>query len=176
MRQDFFTYVPKFKLLIAGNHLPRLGGITDALKRRLVILPFEYRPATPDRELSEKLRAEYPAILAWMIEGAKDWYEVGLSEPERITRASQEYISAQDIFGGWLNETCQIDVSKSSLWTPYSELFTSWKTYAAQQNHPAGSSQEFAEQLARHGVRSDRKKQARGYGGIALLVGNLKVA
>jgi len=176
MRQDFFTFLPKFKLLIAGNHMPRLGGITDALKRRLVILPFEHRPTIPDRDLPEKLRAEYPAILAWMIEGAKDWYAIGLIEPARITRASQEYFSTQDIFGGWLQDSCQIDASKTYYWTSYAELFASWKTYAAQQNHPVGSSQEFAEQLGRHGVRAARKKLARGYGGIALLVDNLKVA
>ena len=44
MRQDFFTYRPQFKLLIAGNHLPRLGAVTHAMIRRIVILPFIPNP------------------------------------------------------------------------------------------------------------------------------------
>ena len=34
MRQDFFTYTPQFKLLIAGNHKPGLRNIDEAIRRR----------------------------------------------------------------------------------------------------------------------------------------------
>ena len=40
MRQDFFTYTPKFKLLISGNHLPKLKNVDEAMRRRLHLLPF----------------------------------------------------------------------------------------------------------------------------------------
>ena len=34
MRQDFFEYVPQFKLLIAGNHKPSLRTVDEAIRRR----------------------------------------------------------------------------------------------------------------------------------------------
>ena len=40
MRQDFFTYTPKFKLMIAGNHKPSLRSVNEAVRRRFHLIPF----------------------------------------------------------------------------------------------------------------------------------------
>ena len=40
MRQDFFEYVPQFKLIIAGNHKPGLRSVDEAMRRRFNLLPF----------------------------------------------------------------------------------------------------------------------------------------
>ncbi len=32
MRQDFFEFMPQFKLLIAGNHKPALRGVDEAIR------------------------------------------------------------------------------------------------------------------------------------------------
>jgi putative DNA primase/helicase len=34
MRQDFFTFTPQFKLIIAGNHKPSLRTVDEAIRRR----------------------------------------------------------------------------------------------------------------------------------------------
>jgi putative DNA primase/helicase len=34
MRQDFFEFVPQFKLMITGNHKPALTGVDEAIRRR----------------------------------------------------------------------------------------------------------------------------------------------
>ncbi len=34
MKQDFFTYAPTFKLMIAGNHKPNLRSVDGAMRRR----------------------------------------------------------------------------------------------------------------------------------------------
>lgn len=41
MRQDFFEFVPQFKLTLVGNHSPRLRNVDDAAKRRFNIIPFD---------------------------------------------------------------------------------------------------------------------------------------
>ena len=47
MRRDFFTYLPKFKLLIVGNHRPVLHNVDDANRRRFNINPiYEQTPCT----------------------------------------------------------------------------------------------------------------------------------
>jgi putative DNA primase/helicase len=40
MRQDFFEYMPQFKLVIAGNHKPSLRSVDEAIRRRFNLLPF----------------------------------------------------------------------------------------------------------------------------------------
>jgi putative DNA primase/helicase len=40
MRQDFFEYIPQFKLWVAGNHKPRLRNVDEAMRRRLHLVPF----------------------------------------------------------------------------------------------------------------------------------------
>ena len=81
MRQDFFTYTPIFKLLIVGNHRPVLRNVDDAARRRFNIIPFTHKPAEPDLSLPEKLKAEWPAILRWAIDGCLDWQGNGLVRP-----------------------------------------------------------------------------------------------
>ena len=60
MRRDFFTYRPRFKLLIAGNELPTLKSPDEAMRRRFRVVPFINRPPKPDRNLAAKLRYELP--------------------------------------------------------------------------------------------------------------------
>ena len=83
MRQDFFDFMPTFKLFIGGNHKPRLSNVDEAMRRRLLLVPFTVqiprgrtRPAP-----AEKLKAEWPAILRWCIEGCLEWQRIGLAPP-----------------------------------------------------------------------------------------------
>jgi putative DNA primase/helicase len=40
MRQDFFEFTPRFKLIIAGNHMPSLHSVDEAIRRRFHLIPF----------------------------------------------------------------------------------------------------------------------------------------
>jgi putative DNA primase/helicase len=40
MRKDEFEFRPNLKLLIIGNHKPRVSNVDDAMKRRLNLLPL----------------------------------------------------------------------------------------------------------------------------------------
>jgi putative DNA primase/helicase len=60
MRQDFFTFVPQFKLTIVGNHQPVLKNVDDAARRRFNIVPFTRKPSHPNPPTREKLRADTP--------------------------------------------------------------------------------------------------------------------
>jgi P4 family phage/plasmid primase-like protien len=66
MHCNFFTYLPAFKLLMAGNHKPSLRSVDEAIRRRFNLIPFTVKipPARRDPMLPEKLKAEWPGILA----------------------------------------------------------------------------------------------------------------
>ena len=90
MRQDFFEYIPQFKLLIAGNHRPSLRSVDEAIRRRFHLIPFKVTipPNERDLDLPEKLKAEGPGILQWTIEGCLLWQERGLNPPEIVRVAT----------------------------------------------------------------------------------------
>ena len=83
-----------------------LTNVDDAAKRRFNIIPFTRKPPRPDRQLEEKLKAEWPGILRWMIEGCLDWQANGLVRPAIVAEATAEYFDDQDTFGQWLEECC----------------------------------------------------------------------
>lgn len=169
MRQDFFTFVPKFKLLIAGNHKPRLRHVDDAMRRRLHLLPFNqmFDASNRDPHLSEKLHKEHGGILNWIIEGALQFDKLGLAPPEVVTAATNEYFESEDFFDQWLCEKC--DIGKEH-WDRPTSLFNSWKDFAREANDDPGNQNSFAEELGRRGYIPG-KSSARGgryWGGLKL--------
>ena len=76
----------------------------DAIRRRLNIVPFVFKPAKPDPELEQKLMAEAAGILRWMIEGCLDWQENGLVRPQSVIDATSTYFEDEDLMKQWLQE------------------------------------------------------------------------
>ena len=110
MRQDFFTYEPKFKLLIAGNHKPRLRNVDVAMRRRLHLLPFTRTFSAKDRDphLADTLRDEHGGILQWIVDGAVAYQQQGLAPPEVVVAATDEYFENEDLFQQWLADCCDL--------------------------------------------------------------------
>jgi putative DNA primase/helicase len=158
MRQDFFTYRPQFKLVIVGNHKPVLKNIDDAARRRFNLLPFDKRPEVPDRQLEEKLKAEWPGILRWAIEGCLDWQANGLIRPPSVLRATTDYFAEQDIFRTWLEDEAIVELSNTHRYEKTKDLLESWHNYAKAAGEEAGSSKTFAENMRRHDLVNAIKK------------------
>ncbi|MHC4215333.1 MAG: DNA primase family protein, partial [Planctomycetota bacterium] len=81
---QWFSFRPKFKLWIYGNHKPRIKGTDEGIWRRIKLLPFTARILDEhiDPYLEEKLMVELPGILNWMIDGLAGWQSNGrLIEP-----------------------------------------------------------------------------------------------
>lgn len=172
MRQDFFTYTPRFTLLFSGNHAPQLGTVDAAISRRVHIVPFTQVPKTVDPELPAKLRAEYPAILAWAIEGARAWSLTGLRAPAAVLGATREYLSDEDALGRFMRERCVIGETLHVLTQP---LYDEWLHWCRDVGEKAGlnwSTKRLAQQLRLRGFGSHRCTTTglRGLSGLTLLV------
>jgi putative DNA primase/helicase len=156
MRCDFFDFVPKFKLWIVGNHKPRLDHVDEAMRRRMLLVPFlvQIPPEKRDPDLMEKLKAEWPAILRWALEGCLEWQRIGLAPPKIVTEATEEYFADQDLTKQWLEDCTQ--AGGPFAFTPIGQLFASWKTWCDGQNIKAGSVNTFSEALADRGFAKKR--------------------
>ena len=169
MRQDYFTYQPSFKLFIAGNHKPGLRNVDEAIRRRFNLIPFDVKiPAEKrDPNLPEKLKAEWPAILKWMIAGCLEWQRVGLAPPKAVTAATEEYFEAEDAFGQWLTECGVVGANQEA---PSAHLFASWSAWAERAGEHVGSQKRFSQSLLARGFTKktggDGKARFMGIGAV----------
>jgi putative DNA primase/helicase len=168
MRQDFFTFMPKFKLFVIGNHKPVLNNVDDAAKRRFNIVPFISKPVTPDRELEAKLIAEAPGILRWMIDGCLDWQQHGLIRPRVVIEATAEYFSDQDCLSHWLEEECICDPGNRYRSETSGVLYKSWCEYAKAAGVKPGTKATFKDNLTAAGFPSYKGNAGREFFGISL--------
>jgi putative DNA primase/helicase len=156
MRKDFFDFFPQFKLIISGNHRPGLRSVDEAMRRRMNLIPFEEMIPKSERdpELDEKLKAEWPGILAWLIEGCLDWQKIGLSPPRAVVDATEEYLTSEDTFKTFLEECCEV---APNLWEPTANLFFRYKQWTEQSGEYVGTERRFAQKLTSGGFKAQRK-------------------
>lgn len=167
MRQDFFEFVPQFKLMIAGNHKPSLRGVDEAIRRRMHLIPFAVTipVAKRDPRLAETLRDEWGGILEWAVEGCLEWQEQGLNPPAAVVAATQEYLNAEDSFARWAEEYCEVG---AHCWEIGDDLWRSWSTWAERGHERVGSRKGFVETLKKRGYMPERRGRTKGYQGIML--------
>ena len=167
MRQDEFEFMPQLKLLISGNHKPGLRSVDEALRRRFHLIPFTVTipPDERDPDLADKLKAEWPAILAWMIEGCILWQREGLAPPAAVRDATAAYLDAQDGLGAWLEECCEIDPRGFETRTA---LFSSWNEWAEASGEHVGTRARFLDALEARGFEPARTA-GRGFRGLRII-------
>jgi putative DNA primase/helicase len=151
MRQDFFEFVPQFKLLIVGNHKPQLRSVDEAIRRRMNLIPFLVTIPESERDpnLPEILKEEWPGILQWMIEGCAMWLKDGLAPPDIVRTATRKYLEAEDAISQWLAERC--DIESKNLVTLSTHLFNDWKAWATAVGEFVGSQKRFSQALLDRG-------------------------
>ena len=169
MRQDFFEYTPQFKMLIAGNHRPSIRSVDEAFSRRMNVIPFTVTIPSVERDqhLSEKLKHEWPGILAWMVEGCSAWQQGGLRPPTAVVAATEDYLEAEDALRAWIEECCKCG---SNLSDTLANLWASWQAWAESAGEYVGSKRKFSQRLEDKGFdRSASHGKARRYIGIQLI-------
>lgn len=104
MYEKQFEYSPAFKVLLACNFKPSIRGQDDGIWRRILLVPFVVKipEEERDRHLRDKLRAELPGILNWLVDGYLRWAEIGLAVPEVVRNATDEYRRESDPVGEFL--------------------------------------------------------------------------
>ena len=110
MNKGSFDFNPECKLITSGNQKPRLSTVDNAIRRRLVMMPFlntfDDEENHNNKNLSENLADELPQIVAWAIEGAMDYLrktDCRKSRPVSGMRAMTTWKN-RTRFSDWFNE------------------------------------------------------------------------
>lgn len=163
MRGDFFEFEPQFTLIIAGNHKPKFRNVDQAIRRRLHVIPFTVTVPEQGRDvnLMDKLRSEHGGILRWIVDGAVEYFRIGLSPPESVKAATETYLQDQDVFSQWLADNCE---TGPAYWETIQRLFTNWKGFAEGGNARAGTRNEFNDKMKSAGFQQERDGTKGGRG------------
>jgi putative DNA primase/helicase len=173
MRENYFEFPRTHKLILQTNNKPVIREGTHAVWRRIRLVPFGViiPDEEQDRLLTEKLRAEWPGILNWLVEGCLAWEAGGLQTPEEVENATQTYEDEQDLLGEFAEEILifapRTFVTRSAAWAAYVQWGQDHREkYLMDRN-------EFYIALRRRpGVTDDERrvagKNVRGFAGVGL--------
>ena len=126
-----FEYIPQDTFWLMTNHKPEVRTTGEGMWRRLRLIPFDatFSGTGDDRTLRDKLRPEWPGILAWMVQGTLQYLEdvdqrgSGLTEPQRVREATQEYRREMDTLADFLDDECALGgdniIDNKSLYNRY---------------------------------------------------------
>ncbi len=167
MREDFFAFTPSHTLVMLSNYRPEADATDAALWRRVLLVPFEVviPEANRDAKLGEKLRAEAPGILRWLVEGCLAWQRDGLAPPTVVREQTEAYRSSEDVIGAFLDErTVRVTGHRQ----PAGTLYAAFKSWAEAQGSKPARGNDFAAELVGRGFRRDTVRAGTFYLGIML--------
>jgi putative DNA primase/helicase len=167
-----FDFKPQFKLWLSTNNKPVIQGTDDAIWDRLRLIPFTQRfdGGRQDPKLPEKLRAEMPGVLAWMVEGCLEWQEHGLGEPESVREATDQYRAEMDTLAAFIEDRC---VVREDAVAPATPLYKQYQLWCDDAGEKPETQKMFGMRLRERGFVSDKIKRGphkdrKGWFGIGL--------
>jgi putative DNA primase/helicase len=167
MRQDFFEFDPQLTLMVAGNSQPSFRGVDEAIRARVVLVPFTVTipPERRDPHLADKLKAEAPQILGWAIEGALEWQRRGLDVPAKVAAASASYFDDEDLIGQFLADEVERVFGAFASAGDLHQRFTQW---AEAQGLSPWTQNTLIKELRARGFTDAKSNGRRGLKGLRL--------
>jgi putative DNA primase/helicase len=170
-RQVEFT--PTHSIFLLTNDRPRANASDFAFWSRVLLVPFRFtfvdNPQGPyerqrDPHLLEKLKAEAPGILAWLVRGCLEWQREGLNPPETVRAETEQYRQDEDQFSRFIEDYCWIDSAGE---VKSSELFKAYRQWCDDNGERAVNGRVFGEEIGKK-FDSYRKTSGVHYTGLKL--------
>ncbi len=169
-------FKPSHKLALMTNNMPEGFTKDYAIFRRTIkidhTITFVADPQKPnerkiDKGMSEKLKAEYPGILAWLVSGAITFLDKGLNPPASILAATETLRNEEDLIGQFLDHTTEETEPGERI--TYKELFVTFsKWWKENISETPRSSIWFSKQIVQRGYAKSNPKLT---GGVVYVYG-----
>lgn len=158
-----FSFVPTHTLVLYTNHLPRVGANDDGIWRRLIVIPFNAKITGKSdvKNFADHLfTSAGPAIMKWIVEGAKEAIELGFKWPlpKQVQEAINEYREQNDWFATFLEDCCEVgeDYTEKS-----GTFYDEYRNYCVRVGEYTRNSADFYAALEKAGLRRKRTANAR---------------
>lgn len=168
LHEKNIEFAPSHTLAMLVNHLPHVTDKSEAMWERLrvvhwdVVIPREQR----DPELAEKLEAEADAVLAWAVEGLREYQDRdGLDEPRQVHMATGAYRDDNDDIAQFFEECVEERPGQSVTPTALHDAYMAWGR--AEKISGLLGRKKFGEEI-RSVMHLDTGGRNRAWQGIAL--------
>lgn len=167
--REAFEFKPQFTLWLVANARPHVRADDAAMWRRIVQVPFvEVIPeAERDHDLKRRLKHDpevQSAILAWAVEGCREWQEKGLLVPDRVRDYTEEYRQENDPFGQWFDDCCALE---ADAFTTSPDLRQSYEAWAHEVGAKVHGPKALTRALKERGcTQAKDRKDRRGWSGV----------
>jgi putative DNA primase/helicase len=123
--------------------------------RRVRLIPFEViiPDERQDKQLEEKLKEEWPGILAWAVAGCAAWLKDGLVPPQKVRAATAAYREAEDIIGDFITE-CLVKDPAAQIAS--ADIYGLYKTYCEEAGERTMSQTKLGMELSECGYEKGR--------------------
>ena len=170
IRQDNVEWRTTHTLMLATNYRPRIDESDHGTWRRLALVRFPYTFASSGlrERIEQNLDGQLEAVLAWIVEGARQWYAVGRAMPEApaiVAADTRAWRAEADRVLAYTTERLVFDPAACVTTSDLFEDFTDWLT---DHGHRAWSEQTFVDRFGQHSevvsreVVKARPKAAKG--------------
>jgi putative DNA primase/helicase len=162
-----FTFYPSFLLMLSTNAVPEVRDNSDGIWRRVKILEWrqQFTGNRKDTRLGQKLAAEREGILAWAVQGAKEWFASGgLGEPREVTATVEAARSDADKL---LEFYPGVIVNDEDAWISRSDLYAVYREWNdSEGNSNPWRNTTLYQELQNRGVEQSTRKGIRGFKGL----------
>ena len=138
-----FTFNATHSLMVSANVPPRLDECTDAVMRRVAVLPFDCKyvqnpdPKNPNEKLADhnllrelQTPEAQAAILAWAVEGAKAYLAADhhvLPATKKMEEEKASWVGDVDTLGAFFDDMLVEEEGAKVSWTHLYAAFTTWQ-------------------------------------------------
>lgn len=132
---EFFSFQPSCKIWLFINHKPEVEDDSLGFWRRVRLIPFNriFKGVNADPKLLDKLRAEMPGILSWLVKGCLLWQAEGLEPtPEIVLAATKDYRKENDLLAEFLSEKC-IEIEDEDTSIKASDFYKAYVDWAEEE-------------------------------------------
>jgi putative DNA primase/helicase len=125
-----FTYMPQYKMWFMSNYEPVIKGNDWGIWRRVKKIPWNYtiKSEEKDPNFVEKLKAEAPGILNWMLAGLRRYIALGYKLPpcKAVEDATAQYRKDMDIVGRFAGERLAFQPMATALGADIYRVYVEW--------------------------------------------------
>ena len=167
-----FSFTPTHTVILYTNHLPKVGATDDGIWRRLIVIPFraKFEGKSDTKNYGDQLQQKAgPAVLSWIIEGAKKVIDSGfkISEPETVRDSISEYREQNDWLTQFLTECCEV-TDNPMFEAPSGELYQTYREYSLKMGEYTRSTADFYAALENKGFVKHRTGNGRFIRGLQI--------
>ena len=155
---DQFEFEPSFSPWMSTNNLPIIRSKDYGIWRRIFLIPFlvKFTDETKDIHMPEKLEAETPQILGWIIKGClklnKDYKGV-VPKPKCLEEALADYKNEMDTVNLYLASNCEVFPGYK---TGATTMYQDYKKWALDNNEHLMPEHKFKAEMKAHNFQLKR--------------------